>query len=217
MNHETSRSVETADAYRTLQFHLNHDQELNQLTRDTRPMSVHELQPTIATSKEFRDVVTAYGWPERHVDTMKPAAVFMNDDEFREAFTEGIEINGEDVYLNNFKEWIRQKPNQDSGFNLDKLYGSLPAVQRGMVIAPEFLNALRTAYCSLPKRPIQVHPDVETLSSPEAELVVSAAHLAYRLYGRLIKHDDDSTHMKKMLGGSEHMTTIDDAGKYLAR
>jgi len=206
MNIEQQELDPVADAYRELNFRLNHDTQLLKLSRERIPISFRELDPVLVRQPGFTKFVEEQGWPTQSEDLITFAPTFESDEEFLGLLSS---------HADNFKNWISQEPNEDKKFDINKYYGSYPAVLRANVIAPEFMDALRIAYNSLPKA--RQHPEYETFHSPEAELVVSSAHVAYRLLSRLIKVDDDDRHSKLVLGRIDEPAPITDAGEYLSR
>jgi hypothetical protein len=206
MSIEQQKLDPVAEAYRELNFRLNHDGELIKLSRNRIPMGLQELDPVLVRQPGFMKFVDEQGWPTEFEDIIKFAPTFQSDEEFLSL----LSAQGD-----NFKNWISQEPNEDRGFDMNKYYGSYPAVLRANVIAPEFMDSLRIAYNSLPK--VRQHPSKEILHSPEAELVVRSAHVAYRLLSRLIKVDDDDRHSMLVLGRIDEPAPITDAGEYLSR
>ncbi len=204
-----------ADSYRYLNT-LEYDENLESYLHHTGPLTIAELPREVQQSEQFQSFVDSYGWPNNIEDSdIAPLPVFESDEQFREAFLHGTMIDGRLYNLNNFKCWISQEPNEDSGYHPNKMYGSRPALLRAYIVAPELMEAVRVAYMALPKR---AHfPSVEAMESREAELVVKGAHSAYQLLGRLIKTTDEQTHIKMLYGASDEGQLVDDAASHLSQ
>lgn len=215
MSHELIEKDKLAEAYQVLNM-LNHDERLSGFVENQGPLELDELDEDILRSEAFRQFVDEYGWPTAAEDgEIAPLPTFEDDGQFLEAFTQGADVDGRNYYLNNFKVWLGSEPNTERFSGGTQFYGSAPPLLRAYAIAPEFMEALRTAYDSLPKR--THYPAPEALASPEGALVVRGAHTAYKLLGRLIKTDDRQTHAKILFGkDSTSGEPVDDAATYLA-
>lgn len=215
MSHEVIENDTLAEAYQTLNA-ASRDEHLNALIEGEGPLELTELDEDIRQSEAFEQFVEEYGWPTASEDgQITPAPQFKDDDQFLDAFTHRTKVDNRVYYLNNFKVWIAAEPNTERFSEARQLYGAAPALLRAYIIAPEFMEAVRVAYTSLPKE--AYYPSAKTLDSPEGELVVHGAHMAYKLLGRLIKTDDRRTHAKILFGkDSTSGEPIDDAATYLA-
>lgn len=213
MSHELIEKDKLAEAYQVLNM-LNHDERLNKFLDNEGPLELAELDEDLLQSETFRQFVMEYGWPTAAEDgEIVPPPTFEDDEQFLGAFTHGTEVNGQNYYLNNFKVWLASEPNTEQFSGGTQFYGSAPPLLRAYAVVPEFMEALRVAYDSLPKR--TYYPTADALASREGELVVHGAHMAYKLLGRLIKTDDRRTHAK-ILFGEGSGDPIDDAATYLA-
>jgi len=214
-NHELpSESNHLAEAYQVLNT-AAHDEQLQALAMRSGPLEMSELAPELRNSEAFREFVNEFDWPNELEDSSIEPLPRFTDEQFLGALSsEGVTIDGRYYQVNNFKVWLSVEPNVKRFSKNQDIYGANPALLRAYAIEPEFMTALRTAYNALPK---VVYPTDAALYSPEGELVVRGAHIAFRLLGRIMKVNDEYLHSRILFGDSEGAEPIARAWSTLFR
>ncbi|HTK39415.1 MAG TPA: hypothetical protein VL362_00950, partial [Patescibacteria group bacterium] len=144
---------------------------------------ISQLPRDLTASEAFVEFVKQYDWPSQlNADGMKPATEYESD----EAFWQAVWHRDAPDYLNNFVHWYLTEPKDE--YSLQDTYALKPALHRAYVVAPEFMHALHEAMREVYEvdKPIG-HVDDVLIDNPDT---VHAAHMAYKLFGRLVtKHD----------------------------
>lgn len=201
--------------------------EYEQLARPTALLTEDQLPARVRQDDSYPGLIDAIGWPSSADEgTMTPRYPFANDDEFATALIRSpfeTTASGErPVVLNNLIHRLHTRqslfltPEQDAqqqptgGFRspigMDDPYKVEPVVYRAMFVAPELMDGLRYLLNNTPEGTIDDFNDNWTnltkavLQSPDGPTFKRAAHLAYRLMGRLVKPTDKQTQGGIMFG-----------------
>ena len=176
---------------------------------ERNPLLISQIPQEIRVSEEFHDVVRQFDWPSVIDDgAIKPVHEYENAADFVEHLRD---INHDEYYLNNLNAIFRATPTET--FDMSNHYGTMPALHRAYVIAPDLFSAIRTLYVSYPQ--IEGNRAL-TRVMQENQFVAEALHTGFKILGRLIKRADMDTQMKLIDPDHQHDSLpVRDAQEYL--
>lgn len=185
------------------------------------PLMLNAVNQEQAATDEFSNMFHKYRWPDEHDKEMitGKTKIYENDREFLYYLrVYSDEPEERDKYLNNFNVWLRTKPQEEfDPVNMqDATYGMQPALHRAYAIAPDLMENLQVFFSqSYEKFKGRADEMTEFLAQPTNADVIKAAHMAYRILGRLVKHTDQILQMDNMYSKPEVAKPIIDVHKAL--
>lgn len=187
------------------------------------PLMLNMVDPSKVATDEFAEVFQKYRWPDEHdmVKIVGRTKTYENDRDFLYHLrVYSDEPKDEGKHLNNFNVWLRTEPQEEFDPTLlqSSAYGMQPALHRAYAIAPDLMENVQTffseTYNRFKGRPEEMN---EFLGKPENADAIRAAHMTYRILGRLFKVQDEKLQLDQMFGDATSAQPLTDVHKALTK
>lgn len=205
MNHELPGNSPEQQAIRILEKAAKNDR-YSQYAEGRGPLTVGEIDPAIATSDDFLDILATYEWPSPLDATIEPPFEYGAAQDFVTCLR-GDSDKG--PYLNNLNAFFASTPTNE--FVTHNMYGSAPVMHRAYAIAPDLFSGIHDLYAS--SRPVVDRANLSRIMK-ENTGVATSLYNAFFVLSRLIKVGDQDTHMK-MIDKNDKADPVVSAQRYL--
>lgn len=167
------------------------------------PLSLDHLNPALLEEEDFLATVEEWGWPDAADAAIAPAHEYHS----AKNFVTALRHSAHPQYLNNFNILLRATPTTTVDLqNMSNLYGLYPVVHRANALAPDLMAAIRELFQQ--DTPGAGHGRIDTILA-ENEVVAAQVWQAFKIMGRLVKVDDYTMTLRRIVPDREPIPITD--------